>query len=99
MECLIDIIICKLSSVNGYVTDNISILIISAISLTVYVGIRNLEFSIDLPNHLRSKSLGLLGNFDGISTNDFSDTNGDMIQNNSVNSERNILENFASLCE
>lgn len=67
----------------------------STISVTVYVGIRNLEFSIDLPAELRGKASGLLGNFDGKSDNDFILPDGSELPASSVDTEREILENFA----
>ncbi|XP_012935927.1 uncharacterized protein LOC101854936, partial [Aplysia californica] len=69
----------------------------SSISITVYVGIRNLEFSIDIPTTLKGEVKGLLGNFDGIKTNDFVHPNGTVLPDSMVDSERNILMNFAEL--
>ena len=67
--------------------------------MTVYVGIRNLEFSVDIPTSLKGKALGLLGNFDGVKMNDFILPNKTQLANGSVDTEREILDNFANPCK
>ena len=67
--------------------------------MTVYVGVRNLEFSVDLPESLKGESSGLLGNFDDVMMNDFILPNMTQLSNQSVDTEREILENFANPCK
>lgn len=45
------------------------------------------------------KVVGLMGNFDGNSTNDFVLPNNTILFGSAVNSERKIYENFGQRCE
>lgn len=45
------------------------------------------------------KVVGLMGNFDGNSTNDFVLPNNTILYGSAVDSERKIYENFGQLCE
>ena len=56
-----------------------------------------LEFSLVMPLRFQGKLLGLLGNFNGLATDDFRLPNGRDLGSDLT--ERQIFENFAPACE
>ncbi|XP_059169978.1 uncharacterized protein LOC131951651 [Physella acuta] len=66
----------------------------SGISLKVHVGMKILEFSIDVSTDLKGKFKGLMGNFNGNKSDDFILPDGTVLTANDTNTERKIFENF-----
>ncbi|CAL1533923.1 unnamed protein product, partial [Lymnaea stagnalis] len=64
------------------------------ISIEVYVGIKNLEFSINIPTDFKNQTKGLLGNFNGDKTDDFVLPDGTILTATQTDTERKIFENF-----
>ena len=65
----------------------------------MWIGIRSLEFSVDIPTNLRGKVRGMLGNFNNDTNDDYELPNGQQLRASEVDSERKILENFADRCK
>lgn len=71
------------------------------IGVTVNIGVRMLTVSIRLPESLKGKPRGLLGDADGDPNNDFILPTGTVLPVNGtqVNTERKIFNNFGQLCK
>ena len=68
----------------------------SGIRIEVSIRVGLLSFVVILPEEFRTQARGLMGNFDGNSTNEFVFRDGTMISDNS--SDRQI-HNFGQSCE
>ncbi|KAH9498702.1 hypothetical protein Btru_004609, partial [Bulinus truncatus] len=82
-------------SVSRMEKDNRTTLVVtfpSGVSLSCYVGVKNLEISLDIPKMFQSKVRGLLGNFNNDPKDDFMLTDGKVLSPNST--ERTIFEIF-----
>ncbi|KAI8778024.1 fibrillin-3, partial [Biomphalaria glabrata] len=64
----------------------------STITLNFFVGVKNLEISVDIPKMYKDKTSGLMGNFNGNPDDDFKLQNGTILSPNST--ERVIYETF-----
>ncbi|KAK6969982.1 fibrillin-3, partial [Biomphalaria glabrata] len=64
----------------------------STISLNFFVGVKNLEISVDIPKMYKDKTSGLMGNFNDNPDDDFKLENGTILSPNST--ERVIYETF-----
>lgn len=69
------------------------------ISLKVHVGLKILEFSIDVPTAFRGQFKGMMGNFNGNKSDDFILPDGTVLAANDTNTERKIFENFGRECK
>ncbi|KAH9523910.1 hypothetical protein Btru_047391 [Bulinus truncatus] len=69
----------------------------SGISLKIFMGIKCLEVNIEASKKFSGKMKGLLGNFNGIETDDYVLPNGTILSSNQT--ERQIYENFGKLWE
>lgn len=72
---------------------------ISAITIKFSLGVRFLTSETMVDEKYSGQVVGLMGNFDGNSTNDFVLPNGTILYGSEVDSERNIYTNFGQLCE
>ncbi|RUS82424.1 hypothetical protein EGW08_009812 [Elysia chlorotica] len=66
----------------------------SNIALEVYVGMKNLEFTVTVPTSLKGKTSGMMGNYNDDSSDDFILPDGTQLTNDQTNTERKIFENF-----
>ncbi|GFN91253.1 fibrillin-1 [Plakobranchus ocellatus] len=80
-------------------TEAVSAAFASNIALEVYVGVRNLEFSVTVPTSLKSSTTGLMGNFNDDNTDDFVLPDGTELTSTQVDTERKIFENFGRAWE
>ncbi|XP_055860394.1 mucin-4-like [Biomphalaria glabrata] len=64
----------------------------STISLNFFVGVKNLEISVDIPKSYKGNTTGLMGNFNGDPHDDFKLQNGTILSPNST--EKVIYETF-----
>uniref|UniRef100_A0A8W8N521 Fibrillin-1 n=1 Tax=Magallana gigas TaxID=29159 RepID=A0A8W8N521_MAGGI len=69
----------------------------SAITIKISLGVRFLTSETMVDERYNGKVVGLMGNFDGNSTNDFVLPNNTILFGSAVNSERKIYENFGQL--
>lgn len=63
------------------------------------LGVRFLTIEAVVDSKYNGTVTGLMGNFDGDSTNDFVLPNGTMLTPEDVDSERKIYKNFGQLCK
>lgn len=71
----------------------------SAITIKVGLGVRFLTCEAVVDNAYNGSVTGLMGNFDGNSSNDFVLPNGTTLTGSSVESERSIYINFGQACK
>lgn len=71
----------------------------SAITIKVGLGVRFLTCEAVVDNAYNGSVTGLMGNFDGNSSNDFVLPNGTTLTGSSVKSERSIYKNFGQACK
>ena len=69
------------------------------IEISIQVGLRQLTLSVNIPNVYKNKMDGLMGNFDGDSTNDFRLPNGTILSNEDTNTEKKLFHNFGGHCK
>lgn len=69
------------------------------IEISIQVGLRQLTLSVNIPNVYKNKMHGLMGNFDGDSTNDFRLPNGTILSNDDTNTEKKLFHNFGGHCK
>lgn len=72
---------------------------ISAITIKFSLGVRFLTSESMVDEKYGGQVVGLMGNFDGNSTNDFILPNGTILYGSDIDSERKIYNNFGQLCE
>lgn len=72
---------------------------ISAITIKFSIGVRFLTSESMVDEKYSGQVVGLMGNFDGNSTNDFILPNGTILYGSEVDTERKIYNNFGQLCE
>uniref|UniRef100_A0A2C9L091 VWFD domain-containing protein n=1 Tax=Biomphalaria glabrata TaxID=6526 RepID=A0A2C9L091_BIOGL len=72
---------------------------VSGISLKVYVGIKNLELTVEAGEDFRGQMKGLLGNFNGNSSDDFRLPDGTLLSTSESDTDRKIFQNFGSKWE
>lgn len=70
-----------------------------AITIKVGLGVRFLTCEAVVDNAYNGSVTGLMGNFDGNSSNDFVLPNGTTLTGNSIESERSIYKNFGQACK
>lgn len=69
------------------------------ITVKISLGVRFLALETMVDEKYRGEVTGLMGNFDGNSTNDFLLPNGTTLYGSDVATERGIYNNFGQLCE
>ena len=72
---------------------------ITDIALEIYVGIRNLEFTVTVPTSLKGDTAGLMGNYNDDNSDDFKLPDGTTLTTDQTNTERKVFENFGRECE
>lgn len=85
----------------GYKSHNLSYctMFITAITIKFSLGVRFLTSESMVDEKYSGQVVGLMGNFDGNSTNDFILPNGTILYGSEVDTERGIYNNFGQLCE
>ena len=78
---------------------DVSVNFFSDIALEVYVGIRNLEFTVTVPTALKGDTSGMMGNYNDDSSDDFQLPDGTQLTSDQTNTERKIFENFGRECK
>ena len=73
--------------------------IFTDMAMEVYVGIKNLEFTLTVPTSLKGKTKGLMGNYNDDSSDDFILPDGTVLASDRTDTERKIFENFGRQCE
>ena len=71
--------------------------LITAISLSVSVGVRSLTIGVLLPEEFQNQTKGLLGNYNGVKGDDFVLPNGTVLADTLT--DRQIHEQFGNACE
>jgi hypothetical protein len=61
------------------------------------VGPKSLDLTVSMPLALRNKTVGLMGNFNGVADDDFFLPNGTLVGKNLT--ERRIFYDYAKYCE
>lgn len=67
--------------------------------MKVTLGVRFLTIEAVVDSKYNGSVIGLMGNFDGNSTNDFILPNGTFLKPEDVNTERKIYNNFGQFCK
>lgn len=75
------------------------VIIISAMSIKIGIGQRFLVCETLVNDKFKNQTKGLMGNFDGIKSNDFVLPNGSILDEGKTNTERQIFYNFGQLCK
>ena len=75
---------------------SVAVTFASGVSVEISLRVGLLSFVVKLPDEFMMDSRGLLGNFDGNSTNEFVFRNGTMIPDNSTDRE---IHNFGQSCK
>ena len=83
-------------SVNQTSPNTVAVTFMSDISVEITAQVGLLSFVVTLPQQFMMDARGLLGNFDGNSTNDFIFRNGTMIPDSSTDRE---IHNFGQSCK
>jgi hypothetical protein len=72
---------------------------VTDITVKISLGVRFLALETVVDERYMGEVTGLMGNFDGNSTNDFVLPNGTILYGSDVNTERGIYNNFGQLCK
>ena len=83
-------------SVNQTSPNTVAVTFVSDVSIEITAQVGLLSFVVTLPEQFMMDARGLLGNFDGNSTNEFVFRNGTMIPDSSTDRQ---IHNFGQSCE